>query len=370
MTDQALTTDHEPDDGATGEGGAGSIRPGDMLNLFEYQAIRFEFAAAAGLRPAQVLMTPYGYPPIPRPPAPEPDGTGKLPANLALELSGHPVYWLDPATLQQSRDETDDELAIRLYLELVDREYLNPADGALRNPLAGAGLDVRDPGDRARLARYQAGEWDPLLCDLAIGPNPATPPGAVAAEAARLHALHAAAYAEFVQEFRAFVHGAISDARASLRAGEADRDLDPVVRAAEEMRAAAAAGRDHLGPRAAFDAAYRRVLATITRFDTDRAILLQEVDRRRHLDAPRGAASYADEVVAADVARRDGLEPHMAGIYADPTDERLLGDLYRSLRAAYVEALRQGCEVLARAERVVFPEFERPPPAEPPVTPP
>jgi hypothetical protein len=365
MTDQALTTDHEPAD----DGGAGSIRPGDMLNLFEYQTIRFEFAAAAGLRPAQVLMTPYGYPPMPRPPAPQPDGTGKLPDNLALEFTGHPVYWLDPATRQQSRDETDDELAIRLYLELVDREYLNPADGALRNPLAGAGLDIRDPGDRARLARYAAGCWDPLLCDLAIGPNPATPPGAVAAEAARLHALHAAAYADFVQEFRAFVHGAVSAARISLRAGEADRDLDPVVRAAEEMRAAAAAGRDHLGPRAAFDAAYRHVLATITRFDTDRAILLQEVDRRRHLDAPRGAASYADEVVAADVARRDGLEPHMAGIYADPTDERLLGVLYRSLRTAYVEALRQGREVLAQAERVVFPEFERPAPAEPPVAP-
>ncbi|HET9609444.1 MAG TPA: hypothetical protein VFP06_07530, partial [Acidimicrobiales bacterium] len=144
------------------------ISPGDMLNVYEYQAIRQDFAEGAGLRPDQVLMTPYGYPPLPRPPVAAPDGRGKLPAGLALEYAGHPVFWLDDATKRQAPDEHDDAFAIRLYLELVDRGFLNPGDGRLRNPLVAAGFDVREPEQRDRLAAYQAGAWDPALCDLAI----------------------------------------------------------------------------------------------------------------------------------------------------------------------------------------------------------
>ena len=136
------------------------IRPGDLLNVYEFQEIRHEFAAGAGLRPDQVLMTPYGYPPLPRPPVGAPDGTGRLPAGLALEFAGHPVFWLDDATKRQRPDERDDVFAIRLFLELVDRGYLREGDGWLRNPLVAHGFDVRNPADRDRLARYQEGAWD------------------------------------------------------------------------------------------------------------------------------------------------------------------------------------------------------------------
>src|SRR4029453_8113847 len=88
------TVDHSAPDATELDGDRPVIRPGDLLNVYEYQEIRHEFAAAAGLRPARVLMTPYGSPPLPRPPAGGADGTGRLPAGLAPEMAGHPVLWL------------------------------------------------------------------------------------------------------------------------------------------------------------------------------------------------------------------------------------------------------------------------------------
>lgn len=326
------------------------ISPGDMLNVYEYQAIRQDFAEGAELRPDQVLMTPYGYPPLPRPPVATPDGRGKLPARLALEYAGHPVFWLDDATKRQAPDEHDDAFAIRLYLELVDRGFLDPADGRLRNPLVAAGFDVREPGQRDRLAAYQAGAWDPALCDLAVPPNPETPPGAIAREAARLHRVHTEAYQSLVDAFRDTVRVAVADGRDTLLAADFLADAARLVAAGEALRRAAAG--DPRPERADLDRAYRWLLARITHLDDARIVLTIEVDRRTHLDAPRGASSYADEIRRGHAHRSEVLERHMSAVYAAP-DERRLRALLVALSEAYHEVLARGLEVLARAEDVI-----------------
>lgn len=351
------TGDGGGEGGGAGEGDGPVISPGDMLDVYQFQAIRHDFAAGAALRPDQVLMTPYGYPPLPRPPLAAPDGTGKLPPGLAVEFAGHPVFWLDEATKRQPPDESDDAFAIRLFLELVDRGYLNAADGRLRNPLAAEGLDARDPADRARITGYQQGAWDPVLCDLVIGPNPATPPGAIAREATRLHQVHADAYQELVDAYRDTVRTALADARATLRAADFDTDAAAFVAAGEALRRAATAGAVHTGQRAALDRAYRGLLARITHLDDARVVLTIEIERQAHLDAPRGAAAYAEEIRRAHHARSQALERLMSAVYVAPDDANRLRALLVALRDAYQAALGRGTAVLAQAERTIGDQF-------------
>ena len=329
------------------------IQPGDLLNVYEFQEIRHEFAAGAGLRPDQVLMTPYGYPPLPRPPVGAPDGTGRLPAELALEFAGHPVFWLDDATKRQRPDESDDVFAIRLFLELVDRGYLREEDGWLRNPLVAHGLDVRDPAHRDRLTRYQAGEWDAQLCDLAIPPNPETEPGSIAAAAAAAQAAHEVAYGELIAVYRELVRAALADARDTVRGADFGPESHRLVAAGEALRSAAITGEDPRSHRSALDDAYRWLLARMAQIDDARTVLVVEIDRRANLDAPRGAASYADEVRRAHAARCQRLEPFMAAVYAAPADELRLRALLVGLRDAYHEALAPARATLVRAESVL-----------------
>jgi hypothetical protein len=334
------------------------IRPGDLLNVYDYQEIRHEFAAGAGLRPDQVLMTPYGYPPLPRPPVGAPDGTGRLPANLALEFAGHPVFWLDDATKRQRPDEPDDAFAIRLFLELVDRGYLREDDGWLRNPLVAHGLDVRKQADRDRLVRYQGGEWDAVLCDVAIPPNPETEPGSIARRAEQVHEEHAAAYEELIAVYRDVVRAALADARDTLREADFASESQRLVAAGEDLRATASGGDDARPARAAFDDAYRWLLARMAQLDDARTVLLVEIDRRTNLDAPRGAASYADDVRLAHGARCAALEPYMAAVYHAPADELRLRALLLALRDAYHEALATGRDTRSRAEWILGDELD------------
>ena len=332
------------------------IRPGDLLNVYEYQEIRHEFAAGAGLRPDQVLMTPYGYPPLPRPPAGGADGSGRLPAGLAPEMAGHPVLWLDGPTRRQGRDEPDDAYAIRLFLELVDRGYLDGESGRLRNPLLSLGIDVRDAGDRARIVAYRDGGWDPGLCGLVVAPNPATAAGTLAAAAGRARDAHAEAYQSLIDLYRRTVATAVADARATLRGAGFASDSRGLTEACEALRVVAGGGTgtgDAREQRGELDAAYRWLLARMAQIDGARAVLAAEVDRQTHLDAPRGAAAYAVEVERAHAARCAALEPHMAAVYTDPADQDRLRALLLAARTAYVDALDRARTTLAEADRVV-----------------
>jgi hypothetical protein len=87
-------------------------------------------------------------------------------------------------------------------------------------------------------------------------------------------------------------------------------------------------------------------------------VLLVEIDRRTNLDAPRGAAAYADAVRHAHAARCRALEPYMAAVYAAPTDELRLRALLVAIRDGYHEALAAARVTLARAERVLGDELD------------
>jgi len=88
----------------------------------------------------------------------------------------------------------------------------------------------------------------------------------------------------------------------------------------------------------------------MAQIDGARTVLAVEADRRAHVDAPRGAASYAVEVERAHAGRCAALEVPMAAVYANPADEARLRALLLAVRDAYVGALTRGRAVLARVE--------------------
>jgi hypothetical protein len=241
-------------------------------------------------------------------------------------MAGHPVFWLDGPTRRQRDGEHDDAYAIRLFLELVDRGHLDGESGRLRNPLVALGIDVRDDADRDRLAAYRDGGWDAGLCGLVVAPNPDTPPGALAAEAARAHRAHAEAYRDLIALYRRTVANAVADARATVRSADLDADSRRLTVACEDLRRAAAAGDDPRSRRVALDEAYRWLLARMAQLDRARA------------------------------GRCAALEPPMAAVYADPADEIRLRALLLAARGAYRDALDRARTVLALADRVVVEE--------------
>jgi len=262
-------------------------------------------------------------------------------------MAGHPVFWLDRQTRRQRDGEADDAYAIRLFLELVDRGYLDGETGRMRNPLVELGVDARDPAARDRLVAYRDGGWDPGLCGLVVGPRPGAPPGAVAAEAARAERAHAAAYEQLIAVYRRTVANAVDDARATLADADFGADSRAFVAACEGLRRVARAGEDPRADRAGLDDAYRGLLARMAQIDGARTVLAVEADRRAHVDAPRGAASYAVEVERAHAGRCAALEVPMAAVYADPADEARLRALLLAVRDAYLGALARGRAVLS-----------------------
>jgi hypothetical protein len=193
-------------------------------------------------------MTPYGYPPLPRPPVGAPDGTGRLPTNLALEFAGHPVFWLDDATKRQRPEEHDDAFAIRLFLELVDRGYLRGGRRLAPQP-AGGPRPRRAPGRRPGAAGALPGRGvGSRAVRRGHPPNPDTEPGSIARRAEEVHEEHAAAYDELIAVYRDVVRAALADARDTLREADFAGESQRLVAAGEELRATAAAGDDARRP--------------------------------------------------------------------------------------------------------------------------
>ena len=293
------------------------IRPGDLLNVYDYQEIRHEFAAGAGLRPDQVLMTPYGYPPLPRPPVGAPDGTGR-PARQPGAGVRRPSGVLARRRHQApAAGRADDAFAIRLFLELVDRGYLREDDGWLRNPLVAHGLDVRKQSDRDRLCATRAASGTPCCATWPSRPTPRPSPGPSPAAPSR--------------STRSTPPPTRSSSPCTATwcgppwptpATRCGRPTSPPSRSAWWRRARSCGpppgGADARPSRAALDDAYRWLLARMAQIDDARTVLLVEIDRRTNLDAPRGAASYADDVRLAHGARCAALEPYMAAVYPAP----------------------------------------------------
>jgi len=163
--------------------------PGTMRDWAEIKHDTEQAVARTGLPPEGLLISRFGYPALLRPIPGNPDGSGRLPRGLNPVFAGHPVFWMGPERLRQPR-ESDEVWHVRLWLELVSRNLIDPANGLTLNVLAERlGVDVMEPDGRRRIVAYINGDRsDKAMNSFVLEPPPAwkLPEGGTAAAARRL----------------------------------------------------------------------------------------------------------------------------------------------------------------------------------------
>ena len=111
------------------------IRPGDFAGPADMEMAAASVGAEAGLGRDAILVPRFGYPPIPLPPPGGARGEGRLPAGLDPAMARHPVFWLERPTRLRRRGEAEETFALRLYLELAARGFVDVRTGRWRDAL-------------------------------------------------------------------------------------------------------------------------------------------------------------------------------------------------------------------------------------------
>ena len=146
----------------------GEIVPGSVCAPDVCEAMRTLFESRSGLTRDQYLFSPFGFPPVPVPYAPRPDGTGRVPTNVNVEFARHPVYWLDWETAERRPGEDDWTWQVRLYVELAERGWWDVETGEWYDLPADYEFDIEaDESAHNRLASYIAGNNDPEIARFA-----------------------------------------------------------------------------------------------------------------------------------------------------------------------------------------------------------
>lgn len=137
-----------------------------------------------GLGPEMLLSTPLITTPLPRYPAEWGEGHRRWPGTRP-EAMWHPLMWLprrvahrytlvsnSPETGDggQRRLEGDDAWALRVCLELAAAGLYDEETGEWLDVLSGAGLDVDDDADLARVQEWLDGADDPVLDGIDLAP--------------------------------------------------------------------------------------------------------------------------------------------------------------------------------------------------------
>lgn len=317
-----------------------AIRPGQALADSEWALVTSHAVAAFELPAEQLLTTPYGYIPMPRPPTADAHGLGKVPEGVAYDVALHPVLWLPRRVRQQRRDEPDDVYAVRLWLELVDRGVLDAETQQPANPFhVWLEVDTDHPDVRRDVADYCAGEPVGWLCDFAVGDETA-PSGADLADLAqRLVDQHRRDYHALRASARDHAHRQLRAALAAVDAADLRRDAAEVLTAGEQLRHHpddAAAGK---ALRDAVDAAADRIAA----LDRHRANLTVAVSRWQRAADPVDLADVEEQLADDDAQRRQTLEAAYGKTRTHPTDatlRHLWTTLHQQWSAVAAEARR------------------------------
>ncbi len=141
---------------------------GDLKSVTWLANETARISVITGIDVSNILVSPYGFPTLFRPPLGEIDGSGRLPI-MKPEAAEHPVFWFDVETRRQREDENDYEYSIRLYLELVGRGYLHPVTEEVISPLRNLGIYVDTDQGKERIQRYIDGnKEDPELNNLVL----------------------------------------------------------------------------------------------------------------------------------------------------------------------------------------------------------
>ncbi len=298
----------------------GRILPGDVLLPSEVEQERAAFSAETGLGPEAIVVSSFGYPSVPRPIAGQFDGSYRLPPTLEPLAARDPTWWLDDETKSRRAGEDDELYIIRIHLELLARQLVDPESLVFHNPLRALGIDVRTPSGRARIQAYRDGGADPEICALVLGPELQEVPEEVAviedwssALAEELLVTHLQAYEEVAAECQAAVTAMIAGVAAELR----DADFDSASAPLEAALSAFGAGGSVEASRRGIHAALDELLDQVGSLMQDELIVRGELTL--------GSATVAD-ILEYGGRAREIYESGRIDLARDA--DRLLGLLY------------------------------------------
>jgi len=210
------------------------MRPGDFVDARDVEAAVRSLASEAGLAADAILRSRFGYPPIPAPPPGNRDGSARLPPQLEPTMARHPVFWLERPTRLRRRNEPDETFALRLYLELAARGFVDEVTGRWRDALALVDIDVLGRGGAHRVAAYRDGAPDEVLDTfvLPLGPATSLPEGWAAAEARRLVRVLSREHGPVVEAHDAMGPDAADAAFEAIQVADARDSVDRLRQAA------------------------------------------------------------------------------------------------------------------------------------------
>lgn len=97
------------------------------------------------------------------------NGAPKLPPTATLEAAGHPIHYLDEATIQHQPGEDDDAYLARIHASLMARGLVG-TDGKVVDVFATRGIDVSTSEGAARVEAWLAGGEDEELSSIKFTP--------------------------------------------------------------------------------------------------------------------------------------------------------------------------------------------------------
>lgn len=131
-----------------------------------------EFIEATGLSESDTVLSPLVSLPVPVNTGPTGEPLAKSSPGLRTEVLWHPFFWLPDSSLRpqlvddedgSSRPESQDEMAVRVCLELGASGLYDPKTGCFVDVLALYGLDIDDEETFTQIESWLMGVDDPAL---------------------------------------------------------------------------------------------------------------------------------------------------------------------------------------------------------------
>lgn len=324
--------------------------PGRVVSRAVWADTIRQAALAFQLAPDQILSTPYGIPPLPCPPQPDGDGTGRVYPGTPRHVAVHPVFWLPPAVAAQRRSEDLDVWAVRLYLELVDRGAWDLEAERPIDPFTLDGLDPTNPLLIEDLDDYLRGEPVEWLTKFALPPNPQATSAEIAGAAQRVVDACRPVYQRMQRDSSEQARDLAAGHGAEVR----DESLDRGVWV--ELRHAGVALQQCPGDptaEAALKAMVKRATGDLARLDDSRLLLCQAVTAGTSGHADVDAAAIVDALRTAAHARQERVD-RLVGAVINQPDDVTLGELWRELTGMHkqlVDEARSAADQLGRLDR-------------------
>ena len=319
--------------------------PLDNLRLEHLHEPRTGHQPCAGyqLDADQVLVTPYGFAPMPRPPRANRDGSGRLWPGTDPTVAIHPVFWLPPSVTVQRDNEDDDTFAIRLHLELVDRQMLDPDNQSVRNPFVDHDLDTTHDAFITDLVDYMAGQRVDWLAKFAIADGPTTA-DAIAEQAQALTTNYRDRYHRLKGRFADRANVVFHSQKQLLDGASASDDTAAILRAAQAHEQKGSSDTGQL-----LTDAVEEFIVRLDGYGRAGAVMVS-AERAAMTGKPADLASQLADLAVQEDERATYLRQRSARALRDP-DEGNLAGLWQAITQGWEHVVGEGREAAQRAIR-------------------